>query len=54
MAKSKKELIKKGKELGLNLDESMSMYELEHRIADAEAENKEKPKAQKSKERGEY
>lgn len=36
MGKSKTDLIKRGKELGLNLKSSMSIYELEHRIKDKE------------------
>jgi 7-cyano-7-deazaguanine synthase in queuosine biosynthesis len=57
MAKSKAELIKRGKELGLNLKSSMSIYELEHRIKDKEAEMKDKPQAKKTEtraRRGEY
>lgn len=48
MAKSKAALIAEGKELGLNLKESMSIYELTHRIADKKAEL-EKEKSSKSK-----
>jgi len=48
MAKSKDELIKRGKELGLNLSKSMSLYELEHRIKDAE-DAKKSPKAEEKK-----
>lgn len=58
MAKSKADLIKKGKELGLNLTNKMSVYELEHRIADREKEieeNKEPEKKSKTPaKRGEY
>lgn len=50
----KKALIKEGKELGLNLELSMSLYELEHRIAEAKEKQKEKPKKQLSQRRGEY
>ena len=50
----KKALIKEGKELGLNLEISMSLYELEHRIAEAKEKQKEKPKTQPSQRRGEY
>lgn len=50
----KEELIKKGKELGLNLEKSMSIYELEHRIAEAESEKKPEPKPQPSPRRGEH
>jgi len=50
----KEELIKKGKELGINLEKSMSIYELEHRIAEAEAEKRPAPKPQPSPRRGEY
>lgn len=50
----KKALIKEGKELGLNLELSMSLYELEHRIAEAKEKQKEKPKKQSSQRRGEY
>jgi len=48
MAKSKKELITRGKELGLNLNSRMSIYELEHRIKDKEAEMPEQEKEKKS------
>ena len=50
----KKALIKEGKELGLNLEISMSLYELEHRIAEAKEKQKEEPKTQPSQRRGEY
>ena len=50
----KKALIKEGKELGLNLEISMSLYELEHRIAEAKEKQKEEPKIQPSQRRGEY
>ena len=50
----KKALIKEGKELGLNLELSMSLYELEHRIAGAKENQKEEPKKQPSQRRGEY
>ena len=50
----KKALIKEGKEFGLNLEISMSLYELEHRIAEAKEKQKEEPKAQPSQRRGEY
>ena len=50
----KKALIKEGKELGLNLEISMSLYELEHRIAEAKEKQKEEPKKQPSQRRGEY
>ena len=50
----KKALIKEGKELGLNLELSMSLYELEHRIAEAKEKQKAKPKKQPSQRRGEY
>ena len=50
----KKALIKEGKELGLNLELSMSLYELEHRIAEAKEKHKEEPKKQPSQRRGEY
>lgn len=54
---TKAELIKKGKELGLNLKTTMSVYELKHRIADKEKEIKEnggseKPAPKKSSTRG--
>lgn len=43
MAKiTKKELLAKGKEMGLNLNSKMTIYELEHRIKDAEEEAKAK------------
>jgi 7-cyano-7-deazaguanine synthase in queuosine biosynthesis len=57
MAKSKAELIKRGKELGLNLKSSMSIYELEHRIKEKEAEKKDDTPAKKTTtraRRGEY
>ena len=50
----KKALIKEGKELGLNLEISLSLYELEHRVAEAKEKQKEKPKTQPSQRRGEY
>ena len=50
----KESLIKEGKELGLNLEKSMSIYELEHRIAEAEGEKKPAPKPQPSPRRGEH
>ena len=50
----KKALIKEGKELGLNLEISMSLYELEHCIAEAKEKQKEEPKTQPSQRRGEY
>ena len=50
----KKALIKEGKELGLNLELSMSLYELEHRIAETKENQKEEPKKQPSQRRGEY
>ena len=50
----KEELIKEGKELGLNLEKSMSVYELEHRIAEKKAEGKKEPAKQPSPRRGEY
>jgi hypothetical protein len=50
----KEELIKEGKELGLNLEKSMSIYELEHRIAEAKGEKKPEPKPQPSPRRGEH
>lgn len=50
----KEKLIKEGKELGLNLEKSMSIYELEHRIAEKKAESKKEPVKQPSPRRGEY
>jgi len=45
-AKTKAQLIKEGKEIGLNLKETMSVYELEHRISEKKAEiEKSKTKA---------
>lgn len=38
MAKTKAELIKEGKELGLNLTSKMSVYELTHRIKEKKEE----------------
>jgi uncharacterized small protein (DUF1192 family) len=50
MAKTKADLIKEGKEIGLNLTSKMSVYELTHRIADRKAElEKEKGTAPKEK-----
>ena len=48
------ELLKEGKELGLNLEVSMSIYELEHRIAEEKEKQKPTPKEQKSSRKGEY
>ena len=50
----KVELLKEGKELGLNLDKKMSIYEIEHRIAQERAKNKPAPTHQPSSKRGEY
>lgn len=50
----KKRLLYQGKELGINLDPNMSLYEMEHRIAEAKAGKKEAPKKQPSKKKGEY
>ena len=50
----KDKLIAEGKELGLNLEKSMSIYELEHRIAEEKAKQKPAPKPQPSPRRGEY
>lgn len=50
----KESLIKEGKELGLNLDKGMSIYELEHRIAEEKEKQKPAPKQQPSPRRGEY
>lgn len=50
----KESLIKEGKELGLNLDKRMSIYELEHRIAEEKEKQKPAPKQQPSSRRGEY
>lgn len=52
--KKKESLIKEGKELGLNLDKGMSIYELEHRIAEEKEKQKPAPKHQPSSRRGEY
>jgi hypothetical protein len=61
MAKTKAEYLKEGKELGLNLKSSMSMYEIQHRIKEkkeelkkAEAEKKPKQEKPKGRARGEY
>lgn len=51
MAKSKDQLIAEGKEIGLNLNKKMSVYELTHRINDKRAElaqKQENPDAKKS------
>lgn len=50
--KTKTELIAEGKELGLNLNMKMSIYELEHRIEDAKANQPDAPKETKSTRRG--
>ena len=50
----KEKLIAEGKELGLNLEKSMSIYELEHRIAEERAKHKPAPTHQPSSKRGEY
>lgn len=50
----RKELVKEGKELGLNLDEKMSVYELEHRIAEERERQQVKPKEMESPRKGEY
>ena len=50
----KEKLIAEGKELGLNLEKSMSIYELEHRIAEEKERQKPEPKPQPSPRRGEY
>ena len=50
----KEKLIAEGKELGLNLEKSMSIYELEHRIAEEKERQKFEPKPQPSPRRGEY
>jgi uncharacterized small protein (DUF1192 family) len=49
MAKSKSSLIAEGKKIGLNLTDKMSVYELEHRIADKKAELKKKEEEAKKK-----
>lgn len=57
MAKSKQQLIAEGKELGLNLKSTMSVYELEHRIAEKKAElesDDKKEKKVEKKVKGEY
>ena len=50
----KESLIKEGKELGLNLEKSMSVYEMEHRIAEEKEKQKPKPQPQPSPRRGEH
>lgn len=50
----KEALIKEGKELGLNLEKSMSVYEMEHRIAEEKEKQKPAPKPQPSARRGEH
>ena len=50
----KEKLIAEGKELGLNLEKSMSIYELEQRIAEEKERQKPEPKPQPSPRRGEY
>ena len=50
----KKALLQRAKDLGLKVTLTMSEYELEHRIAEAEAQLKDAPKAQPSCKHGEY
>ena len=50
----KEKLIKEGKELGINLDKDMSVYEMEHRIAEEKEKQKPKPQPQPSPRRGEH
>lgn len=52
--KKKESLIKEGKELGLNLNKEMSLYELEHRVAEAKEKQKPQPQKQNSAMKGEY
>jgi len=54
MAKSKETLLKEGKELGLNLKKTMSVYELEHRIKDAKEKLPEEKKSSSKAKGGEY
>lgn len=50
MAKSKAALIKEGREIGLNLKESMSVYELTHRIEEKKAKLEKEKESSKAKE----
>ncbi len=50
----KEALIKEAKELGLNLEKSMSVYEMEHRISEEREKQKPAPKPQPSPRRGEH
>ena len=50
----KESLIKEGKEFGLNLEKSMSVYEMEHRIAEEKEKQKPEPQPQPSPRRGEH
>lgn len=50
----KSSLLKKAKELGLNLDENMSVFDMEKAIAEKEKENTPPAKKQPSARRGEY
>lgn len=50
----KEALIKEAKELGLNLEKSMSVYEMEHRISEEREKQKPAPKSQPSPRRGEH
>ena len=52
--KKKESLLKEGKKLGLNLSKEMSLYELEHRVAEAKEKQKPQPQGQKSDSKGEY
>ena len=50
----KEKLIAEGTDLGLNLAKSMSIYELEHRIAEEKERQKPEPKPRPSPRHGEY
>lgn len=50
----KKTLLKRAKELGLNLDENMSKFDMKAAIAEKEKELNPPAKEQKSQKRGEY
>lgn len=54
MSDKKKELLKEAKALGLNLNEHLSIYDIEKAIAEKKEEESPAPKQQPSSRRGEY
>ena len=54
MSDHKKELLNEAKNLGLNVEASMSEYELEHRIDEEKEKNKKPAAKQPSSKHGEY